>query len=68
MVESKVRYSYARTILGPDLFERVHSARILCVGAGGIGCEVLKNIVQVGFGDITIVRDHCFRSSIDSPS
>lgn len=52
---TKGRYSYARAILGPELFERVQHARILCVGAGGIGCEVLKNVVQVGFGEITIV-------------
>lgn len=55
MTAAKARYSYARTILGPELFERVQHARILCVGAGGIGCEVLKNIVQVGFGEVTIV-------------
>jgi len=55
MTAAKARYSYARAILGPHLFERVEHARILCVGAGGIGCEVLKNLVEVGFGDITIV-------------
>lgn len=47
------RYAYARAVLGND-FERVQKAKVLCVGAGGIGCEVLKNLVQVGFGDITI--------------
>lgn len=56
MSASKARYSYARALLGSDLFTRVQSANILCVGAGGIGCEVLKNVVEVGFGNITIVR------------
>jgi ubiquitin-like 1-activating enzyme E1 B len=30
-------------------------ARILMVGAGGIGCELLKNLVLTGFGEIHIV-------------
>jgi molybdopterin/thiamine biosynthesis adenylyltransferase len=30
-------------------------ARILMVGAGGIGCELLKNLVLSGFGEIHIV-------------
>lgn len=30
-------------------------ARILIVGAGGIGCELLKNVVLTGFGEIHII-------------
>lgn len=30
-------------------------ARLLMVGAGGIGCELLKNLVLNGFGEIHIV-------------
>ena len=33
----------------------IHQARILMVGAGGIGCELLKNLVLTGFGEIHIV-------------
>ncbi|CCD54418.1 hypothetical protein BofuT4_uP124660.1 [Botrytis cinerea T4] len=33
----------------------VKEARILMVGAGGIGCELLKNLVLAGFGEIHIV-------------
>lgn len=29
--------------------------RVLMVGAGGIGCELLKNLVLTGFGEIHIV-------------
>lgn len=30
-------------------------ARVLMVGAGGIGCELLKNLVLTGFGEIHMV-------------
>ena len=34
---------------------KVKDAKLLMVGAGGIGCELLKNLVLTGFKDITIV-------------
>lgn len=34
----------------------VKNAKILLVGAGGIGCEVLKNLTLTGFTDIVVVR------------
>ena len=30
-------------------------AQVLVVGAGGIGCELLKNLVLTGFSDITVI-------------
>jgi len=33
----------------------VENAKILVVGAGGIGCELLKNLALSGFRDIEIV-------------
>lgn len=44
-----------RKILGKDRFERVQKAKLLVVGAGGIGCELLKNLVLTGFEDIEVV-------------
>uniref|UniRef100_A0A0B7K5X6 Ubiquitin-activating enzyme E1-like n=1 Tax=Bionectria ochroleuca TaxID=29856 RepID=A0A0B7K5X6_BIOOC len=41
--------------LGPSLNSTVKQARVLMVGAGGIGCELLKNLVLSGFGEIHIV-------------
>ncbi|KAI2632520.1 SUMO-activating enzyme subunit uba-2 [Hypomontagnella submonticulosa] len=34
---------------------QVSQARVLMVGAGGIGCELLKNIAMIGFGEVHIV-------------
>lgn len=41
--------------LGVPLNTMVKEARILMVGAGGIGCELLKNLVLAGFGEVHIV-------------
>lgn len=37
------------SLFGSSIESAIHSARILVVGAGGIGCEILKNLVVSGF-------------------
>ncbi|CAN8104007.1 unnamed protein product [Discula destructiva] len=41
--------------LGPAVNSLVKKSRVLMVGAGGIGCELLKNIVLLGFSEIHVV-------------
>ena len=50
------RYAAQRAVLGEDAHARLKGARMLVVGAGGIGCEVLKDLVLLGVGHIEIVR------------
>ncbi|TDL19017.1 hypothetical protein BD410DRAFT_774396 [Rickenella mellea] len=49
------RSTHVEAILGRDLYAQVRNVKLLLVGAGGIGCELLKNIVLTGFGDITLL-------------
>lgn len=49
------RSSHATAILGPELSARLPQTKVLLVGAGGIGCELLKNVVLAGFGHITLL-------------
>ncbi|XP_071957367.1 SUMO-activating enzyme subunit 2-like [Antedon mediterranea] len=44
-----------RGILPDDTAEMVSACKVLVVGAGGIGCELLKNLVLTGFNDIVVI-------------
>ena len=42
-------------VLGPERYLRIRNTSVLMVGAGGIGCELLKNLILCGFGTIHAV-------------
>jgi ubiquitin-like 1-activating enzyme E1 B len=41
--------------LGPDLLNSILNSRILLIGSGGIGCELLKNLALAGFRQVEVV-------------
>ena len=44
-------------VFGNDvqLLKRIREAKILLVGAGGIGCEVIKTLLLTGFTDVNLI-------------
>jgi NEDD8-activating enzyme E1 len=40
---------------GPDTVEFLHECKILVIGAGGLGCELLKGLAMTGFTDIHVI-------------
>ncbi|XP_008561176.1 SUMO-activating enzyme subunit 2 [Microplitis demolitor] len=42
-------------VFNPELQKAILKSKVLVVGAGGIGCEILKNLVMTGFNDIEII-------------
>lgn len=54
------RFPTMAACLGDELAEAVRTSRVLVVGTGGIGCELVKNLVLSGFPDIVMVSyDAC---------
>mmetsp|Transcript_15843 Transcript_15843/g.41730 ORF Transcript_15843/g.41730 Transcript_15843/m.41730 type:complete len:588 (-) Transcript_15843:19-1782(-) len=49
------RYDHSMAGLGEANFEKLRTCKVLVVGAGGIGCELLKNLVLVGCEKLTVV-------------
>ncbi|CEJ58062.1 hypothetical protein PMG11_06733 [Penicillium brasilianum] len=50
-----MRASSIKRSLGVNLTTKIKESRVLLVGAGGIGCELLKNLVLTGFGEVHII-------------
>ena len=49
------RYEAYRSLYGVDGFEKLRNSKLLIVGAGGIGCEILKNMALMGFRTLEII-------------
>ncbi|GAW00922.1 hypothetical protein LENED_002481 [Lentinula edodes] len=49
------RTKHAKVILGDELHKKLGETKVLVVGAGGIGCELIKTLVLSGFINITLL-------------
>lgn len=51
------RYSRHLPVIGIGGQEKLKRAKILCVGAGGLGCPALQYLAAAGIGTLGIVDD-----------
>ena len=51
----KTRLADIQLMFGESMTTKAQNAKVLMVGAGGIGCELLKNLVMSGFENITVI-------------
>lgn len=49
--------------LGSEALQRLAEARVFVVGAGAIGCELLKNLALLGVGSVTVTDDDAIEQS-----
>uniref|UniRef100_A0A915KI89 NEDD8-activating enzyme E1 catalytic subunit n=1 Tax=Romanomermis culicivorax TaxID=13658 RepID=A0A915KI89_ROMCU len=40
---------------GEENLESLAKCKVLVIGAGGLGCELLKNLAMMGFGDVHVI-------------
>ena len=50
IVEEDDKYGPLRACIGQELFDKLRDTKLFMVGAGAIGCELLKNYAMLGLG------------------
>lgn len=54
-ITSNDLYQRQITLIGKDAFDKMRKAKVLIVGAGGLGCPALQYLAASGIGEIGIV-------------
>lgn len=54
-INSKGPFSYDEFNPGDHVKEFLETVKVLVIGAGGLGCEILKNLALSGFKHITVI-------------
>ena len=55
LMSPKQRFDGGKFEPGPASVQRVANCKVLVIGAGGLGCELLKDLAMSGFKDVTVV-------------
>lgn len=55
ILSTKGPYTDEDVVPGPETISNLESAKVLVIGAGGLGCEILKNLALSGFKDIHVI-------------
>jgi ubiquitin-like 1-activating enzyme E1 B len=50
-----IKASKLEKIYGQEIADKVQSAKVLVVGAGGIGCELVKCLSLTGFKHLSVI-------------
>ena len=58
-----VDFSRTRLLLGEESVEKLSSARILCLGLGGVGGAAVERLARAGVGHLTLVDGDMFSES-----
>ena len=56
--EKSKKYDRQLRLWGDEGQSLIESGNVCIIGAGGVGCEILKNLILPGIGSFTIVDDH----------
>lgn len=55
MTTTSLKQKKLEIIYGAEIASKISSAKVLVVGAGGIGCELVKVLSMTGFAQLAVI-------------